>query len=103
MNVLDAITNDQLIAETLAWVNEERQRYGRPALDEMPKGLVDHSRECPVARALEDEGNSVISDPLGVAYYLKDRFVRVDYPDAVVFFVRRFDRGEIPEMILAGT
>lgn len=101
MGVLDSITNEQLIEATLAWVNEERGRYRRPPLSELPKGLVDHNRECPVARALEHDGLPVITSHEGCMYQIPGHLVSSLFPDDVVLFVRRFDRGEIPELALS--
>ena len=80
----------------LDWANRVRAEHnlGEP-LTELPKGLIDNSFQCPIARAL---GHNTQVDGED-AYLHSDEHEAINLPPYVRTFVQDFDAGLIPHMV----
>lgn len=89
------------IAETLEWVNREREAHGYGRTPGIPKGLRGSACECPVARALRPLDAEVGPDT--VAYLNGDggEIETFDTPEPVKHFLRAFDRGDLEHYVEA--
>lgn len=92
-----------ILNETLLFVNKFRQELGGAPLDRLPKGEPKHSHACPIAVALADmatEPNELVSAGLATVTISGDKLrARAYYPQAVRDFVSLFDHGEYPELV----
>jgi hypothetical protein len=94
-----------LIKPTLNFINHVRREVGdREPLAEIPKGSPDNVVRCPVARGVALWPHSVYASNDHVALTSIDEGVMTTrefaYPDEVLLFVRAFDRGDIPELLI---
>jgi len=92
------------LQEALAWVNGMRSGpLGSSKLDELPKGVPGHTRECVIARALKmgiaglpdvqvNNGTHLIQVHCGPT-------IQGNNPNSVQKMIKRFDGGALPELI----
>ena len=73
----------------LRWANEQRRKQGMEPLGFLPRGMRLDSDKCPLARATGQYISGLSVSALSSA------------PTPVKRFVRRFDRGEYPELEVA--
>ena len=92
--------NEGGIRQVLAWINVEFDVYAE--VRELEKGQRFHSRRCPLARTLKLRvvGLADVSVTERRVYLLwdNDEEERLMLPKPVAVFVRRFERGEFPEL-----
>ena len=88
-----------IIAETLRWVNAEREARGiGPALDELPRGQWRDCYRCPIALALNPRGDNSV-EVCSTGIYFSEGEDVVDLPEYVAAFIDRFDNAEFPELV----
>lgn len=98
------VTNEEIKRQTLAFVNDARERAGEEPLSELPKGYRGSAGACPVAKALPGKGRNVGLASAGwstprrlFGLTLGEKHHRRTLPFPVAAFVWMFDAGQFPE------
>lgn len=85
---------DEVLQETLAWVNEVRSTLARAPIETLPAGIPCDPQACPLGKALDarvtHDGRVVLE---GSGYVLR-------LPEAVRAFAGAYDVGAFPELEL---
>ena len=94
-------TNDEIVGNALARVNEMRGEHGACELSALPSGIVD-GENCPIARALNfGSCRAVVSGEVygSVDVDILDHKVVTNYSGecAIGEFVEAFDDGRLPD------
>ncbi len=85
-------------AGVLRWVNEVREKHGKPTIAELPKG--DHSAGgCVLARALTFDDTAAFVGSHYVRWTSTCGGDRMSLPFGIQQFVADFDAGKIPELV----
>lgn len=82
----------------LDFVNRIRKRLGKKPLKRLPKGCTDNVARCPIARGVGSRvfvNVTQITIPNGA----RRRTVVAYSPKYIVRFIKRFDRGDYPELV----
>lgn len=106
------LTNEQVVAGTLEWVNMLRGERDLEPLDSLPNGKRYSSYRCPIARATKgvDDGSCRLPThprygnadgyPTGViSYALDGKIVDRAVPPVVAAFILRFDHGQLDHLL----
>lgn len=106
------LTNDELYAIALAWVNDLRTEYGEEPLTDLPQGLRYEPGVCVLSRAVTSalcDGSAQIPSQeryssrrqdAGVTFGRDGRVQRRPIPNEVEQFMRRFDKNEYPHLVV---
>lgn len=94
-------SNDDIITDTLAWVNQVRSERGMPTLAQLPAGRCGSHDKCPVARALTGTGADRVSVAHDVTFYFGGTAESLPLPYYVGEFIEAFDEELFPELIEA--
>lgn len=108
----DTMTDEQIVAGTLQWVNTMRAKHDLPALEALPSGRHGDPGDCALARALaatSDRSCTVppvsrydyaSKEPAATwTYALGGQVVRVGAPAIVGEFIFRFDLGQLDDLL----
>ena len=105
------LSNEQVVAGALAWVNTMRAEHNLPALQQLPRGRHYDVGDCALARALAptSDGSCPLpfsrryraEGPMGArwTYAMGGQVVRVSAPAVVGEFIYRFDLGQLDHLL----
>lgn len=114
---LDAMSNDEVLAISLKWVNDQRKEFGLNPLTEFPKGRPGNSASCVLANALSDIHDESCLLPIqgdrndqyggeawtgGFTFAHQGAAQQRRMPPEVAELGRRFDAGFYPHLVVAG-
>lgn len=109
-----ALSDEEVVAGALQWVNTMREEHNLPALDALPQAVHGHPGDCSIARALSGASDDSCTVPWSDRYHeaegpsaarwsyaLGGRVVERTAPAVVAEFILRFDAGHLDHLLRA--
>ncbi len=92
------------LQEALEWVNHLRTGpLGSPPMDELPKGVPGHTKECVIARALKlgilGNVDVLVNNATHMVQVQSGPLLQGSNPSVVQEMIRQFDAGELRHLI----
>ena len=108
------LTDEEVVAGSLEWVNLMRSEHDLKPLDKLPRGTYYDVGDCALARALNDVSDGSCPFPAGQRYgggpdgtdkgatwrYNREgKVVAVRAPAVIGEFITRFDQGKLDHLL----